>query len=367
MSGARRSSDGKTPHRPTTRSEASQTIARPPSLKSVGLSYSSDTESGLRRRRKGKGFHYVDAQGRRVVSEATLSRIRRLAIPPAYTDVWICKNPRGHLQATGRDARGRKQYRYHPDWRDFRDAKKFMNLVAFGRKLPKLRQCVRRDLRRVGLSRDKVLALVTSLLMETHLRIGNAEYSRENHSYGLTTLRSRHIVFLSGKVLLRFRGKGGKPLQAALDDPRLVRLVRQCHDLPGQRLFQYVDDEGGKRHALHSQDVNAYLQEIMGEAFTAKDFRTWIATFLAISLLAQLPISKNQSMRKRKTIEVAVLREIADALGNTPTVCRKSYVCPEIFAGWRDGTLQRYIEKDTLRTPARFERAVVTFLAARLH
>ena len=335
--------------------------------KSQRLVYSSDSEAGLRRCRLGKGFQYVDTRGRRITSEATLSRIRKLAIPPAYTDVWICANPRGHLQATGRDARGRKQYRYHTLWREGRDVEKFTNLVAFGKRLPKLRRRVRQDLRAKGMPREKVLALVTSLLMETHLRIGNAEYSRENHSYGLTTLHSRHIDFRGGKALLQFRGKGGKPLQATLDDPRLVRLVRQCHDLPGQRLFQYVDEEDGKRHALHSHDVNAYLQEIMGESFTAKDFRTWVATFLAISLLARVPSSKRQSVRKRKMIEVAALREVAGVLGNTPTVCRKSYVCPEVFAGWQDGTLRRHIDNDTLRTPARFERAVVAFLAARLH
>src|SRR4249919_2747958 len=251
-----------------------------------GLVYVSDTDPGLRRKRAGRGFSYVDASGRAVRDARTLERIRKLAIPPAYRDVWICTRANGHLQATGRDARGRKQYRYHARWSAVRDAEKFDRIVAFGAALPRLRKRVRHDLAPTGLPRDKVLAVVVAILANTLLRVGNDEYARGNQSYGLTTLRNRHIEFLrGGRARLRFRGKGGQAHDVVLDDARLARLARGCQQLPGQQLFQYTDDDGTVQ-PIDSGLVNDYLREAMGEAFTAKDFRTWGGTLAALRLLA---------------------------------------------------------------------------------
>ena len=311
-----------------------------------GLVYVSDQARGFRRfRRPGPKhapvrFHYLTPSGRRVRDARTLARIAKLAIPPAYEDVWICTNPRGHLQATGRDARGRKQYRYHPDWRAARDDHKHGRMREFGRALGKLRAAVRRDLARPGLPREKVLALVVKLLDTTQVRVGNDEYARSNGSFGLTTLRDRHARFPArGKALLRFRGKGGTEHDVLVEDPRLAGLVRRCQELPGQRLFQYVDDDGGQR-AIDSGQVNAYLRERMGGEFTAKDFRTWHATLHALTLLQKTALPERSTEAALRRCTNAVIKEVAAGLRNTPAVCRKSYVNPAVFEAWQSGALR---------------------------
>jgi len=326
-----------------------------------GLVYVSDQARGIRRVRlatrkkrvrKKRGpknepprFHYVGPSGRRVRDAGTLARIAKLAIPPAYEDVWICSNPRGHLQATGRDARGRKQYRYHPAFRSARDDHKHSRMLSFGKALARLRASVRRDLARTGLPREKVLALVVKLLDTTQVRVGNAEYARSNRSFGLTTLRDRHVRFPTrGKALLHFRGKGGAEHDVLVDDARLAQLVRRCQELPGQALFQYVDDEGG-RHAIDSGQVNDYLRERMGDEFTAKDFRTWHATLHALTLLTGVSVPEKRGERALRRCTNAVVKEVATGLRNTPAVCRKSYINPAVFIAWQNGELRRRIAR----------------------
>jgi DNA topoisomerase IB len=309
----------------------------------AGLVYVNDGGPGIGRRRAGRGFVYRDARGRTVRNAGTLARIRALAIPPAYTDVWICTRANGHLQATGRDARGRKQYRYHRDWQRHRGDGKFDRMVAFGGALPRLRRRLRSDLALPGFPRAKVLAIVVALLAETLLRVGNDEYARSNGSFGLTTLRNRHVEFLQGgRARLRFRGKGGQAQETVLDDVRLARLLRRCQQLPGQALFQYRDDDGALQPVGSSQ-VNDYLREAMGEAFTAKDFRTWGGTLLAFQRLAMTPLPDDERVSERSLAATrnAVIAEVAHALGNTPAVCRKAYVDPCVFEGWCSGELQR--------------------------
>jgi DNA topoisomerase I len=311
-----------------------------------GLVYVSDQARGIRRVRVGENgkkprFHYLGPTGRRIRDRRTLERIAKLAIPPAYEDVWICTNPRGHLQATGRDARGRKQYRYHPDWRSARDDQKHSRMASFGRALGRLRAAVRRDLRRAGLPREKVLALVVKLLDATQVRVGNAEYARSNGSFGLTTLRDRHARFPArGKALLHFRGKGGAEHDVLIDDAHLARLVRRCQELPGQALFQYVDERGG-RHAVDSGQVNDYLRERMGGEFTAKDFRTWHATLHALTLLDEMPVPEKRTDAALRRCINRVVKDVAAGLRNTPAVCRKSYINPAVFIAWQDGRLRR--------------------------
>lgn len=306
-------------------------------------------------------FNYLSARGRPVRDASTLRRIARLAIPPAYEKVWICPDPRGHLQATGRDARGRKQYRYHPDWRSTRDTHKFDRMIDFGAALSTIRRRVRRDLASPGLSRDKVLALIVALLDATRLRIGNNAYERDNRSYGLTTLRDRHADFRGGRLRLSFRGKGGTEHDLVVDDRRLARIVRRCQDLPGQRLFQYLDEDGNRR-AVDSGMVNEYLQQITGRDFTAKDFRTWGATLRAISLMACTPLPDPSSARAINACIVDAVRKVAGELRNTPAVCRKSYINPAVFEGWREGRLQRSFAR-TLRTTSRaVEKRALRFL-----
>ena len=286
-------------------------------------------------------FRYVGPTGRRIRDARTLARIAALAIPPAYEDVWICTSPRGHLQATGRDARGRKQYRYHPDWTRARGDHKHSRMLSFGKALKRLRDSVRRDLKLPGLPREKVLALVVKLLDATQVRVGNEEYARSNGSFGLTTLRDRHARFPArGKVLLNFRGKGGAEHDVLVDDPRLAQLVRRCQELPGQALFQYVDEDG-RRHAIDSGQVNDYLRERMGDEFTAKDFRTWHATLHALTLLDRLPLPEKRSERALRSCMNAVIKDVATGLRNTPAVCRKSYINPAVFAAWQNGKLRR--------------------------
>jgi DNA topoisomerase-1 len=310
-----------------------------------GLVYVSDDAPGLRRRRAGKGFSYIDANGRPVRDATTLARIRALAIPPAYRDVWICTRANGHLQATGRDARGRKQYRYHPDWSQVRDSNKFDRIVAFGAALPRLRRRLRSDLARSGLGREKVSAIVVAVLADTLLRIGNDEYARGNRSYGLTTLRNRHVEFLrGGRAKLRFRGKSGLEHDVVVDDARLSRLMHRCQQLPGQMLFQYRDDDDNVQ-PVDSGLVNDYLRDATGGDFTAKDFRTWGGTLTAVRLLAGSDVPhKDDGQPDAQGIVAtrnAVIKEVAQLLGNTPAICRKSYIDPVVFACWEDGRLQR--------------------------
>jgi DNA topoisomerase IB len=311
-----------------------------------GLVYVTDQARGIARRRlsspraKVQRFEYIGPAGRKIRDPRTLARIATLAIPPAYEHVWICTNPRGHLQATGRDARGRKQYRYHADWRTARDDHKHSRMRDFGKALGRLRAAVRRDLKRPGLPREKVLALVVKLLDATQVRVGNKEYARSNGSFGLTTLRDRHARFPArGRALLRFRGKSGTEHDVLVDDARLAKLVRRCQDLPGQALFQYVDDDG-TAHAIDSGLVNDYLRGRMGGEFTAKDFRTWHATLHALTLLGRTPLPERRSAAALRRCTNAVVKEVASGLRNTPAVCRKSYINPAVFVAWQDGKLR---------------------------
>jgi len=333
-----------------------------PAAAAAGLVYVSDAMPGIRRVRRGKDFAYVLPDGRPLRTGAELKRIASLAIPPAYEDVWICNDPRGHLQATGRDARGRKQYRYHPNWRRIRDSEKFERMPDFGEALPRLRQRLRRDIALAGLTREKVLAVIASLLDATRMRIGNAEYARDNNSYGLTTLRNRHVRFIpDGRLLLRFRGKGGAEHEIAVDDKRLARLVRRCHQLPGQRLFQYVDDAGLLR-PIDSDQVNQYLKEAMGNDFTAKDFRTWGATLRAVAILHATPLPDPSSERALKACIVDAVKKVALELRNTPAICRKSYINPVVFDAWRSGALHKDIGECIARSPRKAERLILAFL-----
>ena len=326
-----------------------------------GLVYVCDADPGIRRVRRGKSFAYVGPDKRPVTNPVTLDRIARLAIPPAYEDVWICTDELGHLQATGRDLRRRKQYRYHPDWRSLRDGAKFQRMIEFGDALPKLRRRVQRDLARDGLPREKVLAAIVSLLDATWIRVGNAEYARDNDSYGLTTLRNRHVRFLdAGRLLFQFRAKGGAMHEVVVDDERLVRIVRRCHQLPGQRLFQYLDE--GSLHAVDSGQVNQYLKDVTGAAFTAKDFRTWGATLQAIDIMARTPLPDSMSERALNGCIVNAVKEVADQLRNTPAVCRKSYINPVVFAGWRSGALHHIVRAEGGKTPSQRERRALAFL-----
>ena len=308
------------------------------SARVAGLRYVSDEAPGIQRRRAGQGFRYLAADGASVRDAATLSRIRRLAIPPAWTEVWICPRDDGHLQATGRDARRRKQYRYHPRWREVRDETKYGRLIAFGAALPRIRRRVTRDLARPGLPRDKVLATVVRLLERTFIRVGNEEYARENDSFGLTTLRARQVRVNGTTVNFRFRGKSGVPHDVALTDRALAEIVRRMQDLPGEELFQYVDAEGETR-AIESADVNAYLRSIAGEEFTSKDFRTWAGTLLCAKHLRRLDPPGTESAGKRELN--AAVEDVSRALRNTRAVCRKCYIHPAVIEGYLGGRLQR--------------------------
>jgi len=318
----------------------------------AGLRYVTDGDPGIARRRAGRGFVYLQPGGRRVKDRATLDWIRSLAIPPAWTDVWICSSRKGHLQATGRDARGRKQYRYHPEWRAQRDTVKYDRMIAFGKALPRIRRRVSRDLRRAGLPRERVLAAVVRLLEKTGVRIGNEEYARDNKSFGLTTLRDRHAQVGSKRIRFRFRGKGGKEGEVEVSDARLARIVGRCQDLPGQELFTYLDDEGEVR-TIGSDDVNDYIREISGHDFTAKDFRTWAATVMAARALARGEQASTLAGAKRDVVRA--VERVAEWLGNTPAVSRKSYVDPSV--------IDAYLEGDAIRNGS--EAAVLALLRRR--
>jgi DNA topoisomerase-1 len=307
------------------------------SAAAAGLRYINDEGPGIRRRRAGTGFGYFGPDGTRIGDQQVIQRIKALVIPPAWTDVWICPDPNGHIQATGRDARRRKQYRYHPRWHQVRDAAKYERLAAFAEALPRIRDRVEEDLRVRGVPRRKVLALVVKLLQDTSIRIGNDEYRRENRSFGLTTMLDEHARF-EGPTTLRFefKGKSGRQHSVKLSDRRLARMVKQCQDIPGQELFQYLDDDG-QRHAIGSAEVNDYLRELSGSDFTAKDFRTWNGTVLAVRYLkiCQAPTSPTAGKR----LVSGAIKNVAHELGNTPAVCRKAYVHPVVLNAYLEGSL----------------------------
>jgi DNA topoisomerase I len=324
----------------------------------AGLLYVHDDDPGLTRVKAGTGFDYLDSKGRPVTDEKTIDRIRALAIPPAYTDVWICKSPRGHIQATGRDEKGRKQYRYHPKWAEARAETKFARMAAFGRALPKLRERVEHDLNRRALSREKVVATVVRLLELTLIRVGNDAYAKEHKHFGLTTLRNRHLHLHGSEFEFEFKGKSGVDHKTRLHDRRLARVIKSIQELPGQRLFQYVDADG-ERHAVESEDVNAYLREATGEHFTAKDFRTWAGTLAAAKALSMHPAPHNEREAK-KTVTLCV-KATAGLLGNTPAVCRSAYIHPAVVRAFIDRRLPEvFAETDG----PEFEGEVLAFLDA---
>ena len=310
------------------------------SAKSAGLRYVCDDRRGIRREMGPLGFRYRGADGKLIRSAAELKRIRTLAIPPAWTDVWICADPRGHLQATGRDARGRKQYRYHNDWRASRDETKFDRMQAFAAALPGIRKQTEADLARPGLPREKVLATVVQLLEKSLIRVGNDEYAKANRSFGLTTLRSQHVDVRGATIKFQFRGKSGVHHSVDVNDRRIARIVKQCRDLPGQDLFQYIDDEGHHQDVT-SQDVNAYLKEITGEDFTAKDFRTWGGTVLAAVALREIQPGASMTQAKKNVLQA--IEAVAGMLGNTRAVCRKSYIHPAIVDSCMDGSIAQAV------------------------
>jgi DNA topoisomerase-1 len=309
------------------------------SARSAGLIYATDEYPGIRRLGNARAFRYVDPHGKRV-KKADLARIRSLVIPPAWTAVWICPSARGHLQATGRDARGRKQYRYHPKWRAVRDDTKYGRMMDFGRALPVIRRRTDADLRHAGLPRDKVLAAVVTLLEKTFIRVGNEEYARHNRSFGLTTMRDRHVRISGSRVRFIFRGKSGIEHELELDDRRLARIVRQCRDLPGQELFQYRDARG-RIVDVTSDDVNAYLRGITGQDFTSKDFRTWAGTVLAAKLLREYEKVDSQARAKKNIVQA--IEQVAKQLGNTRAVCRKCYIHPAVIDAYLDGTIRNTV------------------------
>jgi len=304
--------------------------------KAVGLRYSSDEQPGIRRRRVGKGFRYVDAGGKTMRDPAALQRIRSLAVPPAWTDVWICPDADGHLQATGRDAKGRKQYRYHADYRAARDSDKFDHILTFAVALPTIRAAVARHMAGRDLGRERVLATVVHLLESTLIRVGNEDYARQNKSYGLTTLKNPHVKVEGTALRFQFTGKSGKTWRLKISDRRVARIVRACQELPGQKLFQYLDDEG-KPQSVTSSDVNAHLREIAGEDITAKDFRTWHGTVLAAMTLRDALDADDPTPTRRRL--KAAIADVAARLGNTVTICRKCYIHPAIIDRYLSGDL----------------------------
>ena len=309
------------------------------------LVYSSDADPGLTRSRQGEGFVYRRPGGRLVRDRATLERIRSLAIPPAWEHVWICPDPSGHVQATGRDARGRKQYLYHPRWTRVRDADKYSRLIVFCKVLPRVRRRVAKDLRQDGLARERVIAAVVRLLETTLIRVGNAEYARDNKSFGLTTLRDRHAKVRGSKIRLSFRAKSGIDVEAEVTDKRVAGVVKKCQDLPGQHLFVYVDDAGEKR-TITSEDVNDYLRETSGADITAKDFRTWAGTVLAVRALKQLEGFESDAEAKKNVIQA--VERVARKLGNTRAVARRSYVHPAVIDSYLDGSLEKALARQAI-------------------
>ena len=336
------------------------------SARAAGLRYITDEVPGITRHRAGAGFVYRDARRRRVSDAVTLARIRSLVIPPAWRDVWISPDPHSHLQVTGRDARGRKQYRYHPRWTEVRGAVKYDRMIEFARRLPAIRRRVHADLKQAPLSRPRVLATVIRLLETTLIRVGNDEYAKANRSFGLTTLQDRHVIVRGRVMRFRFRAKSGVFQSLDFEDRALARSVKRCQDLPGQTLFQYLDAEGG-RQSVGSRDVNRYLREISGEDFTAKDFRTWAGTVLAAVALCELDEVATATARNRNVVRA--IESVADRLGNTRAVCRKCYVHPAVLEAYLDGlTIEglngksRQLAAPPMARLSHAERAVLAFL-----
>ncbi len=357
--------------RETLAQPANPALADAPAVaRSAGLRYVNDGTAGISRERSGDSFRYRAPDGSVVDDEATLARVRSLAIPPAWTDVWICKLDNGHLQATGRDAKKRKQYRYHPRWRSTRDDVKYERMINFGKALPDIRRRVDEALRLPGLPREKVLATIVYLLQATMMRIGNEEYARTNKSFGLTTLRARHVKIDGKAVQFRFRGKSGVFHDVTVEDKRLARIISRVRELPGQELFQYLDDNG-ERHAIGSADVNDYLREITGEDYTAKDFRTWSGTVLAALALREFEKFDSETQAKKNIVRA--IESVAERLGNTPSICRKCYVHPAVIESYLDGTMLEALRTRTeqelvedLHALQPEEAAVVALLQARL-
>jgi len=344
-------------------------VAPETSARAAGLHYTTDARPGIRRIRRGKSFRYVGPNGRAVRAADEVRRIRSLVIPPAWEDVWISPDPLGHLQAVGRDARGRKQYRYHPKWREVRDETKYHRLIGFAEALPAIRARTSRDLRSPRLTRDKVLAVVVQLLEKTLIRVGNDEYAKTNRSFGLTTLRDGHVDVTGARVRFSFRGKSGVEHDIKLDDWRLARTIKACRDIPGYDLFQYFDDEG-KKHSIGSSDVNAYLKAITGQDYTSKDFRTWAGTVLAAQMLKDFEKFDSGAQAKRNI--VSAVESVAKRLGNTKAVCRKCYIHPAILDAYMDGSMVKLLA-DRARRAARkagdlseAEAAVLGLLQRRL-
>jgi DNA topoisomerase I len=337
---------------------------------SVGLRYVSDDEPGLRRRKTGKGFSYLKPDGRSVRDKATRERIRKLAIPPAYRDVWICSRANGHIQATGRDAKGRKQYRYHPNFREFRESTKYEHMLDFARSLPDIRAKIAKHMGRRGLPREKVIATVVHLLETTLIRVGNDDYAKQNKSYGLTTMRGPHVKVEGAELRFHFTGKSGKTWRIKINDRRAAKIVKACQELPGQELFQYLDEDGQRKNVT-SSDVNAYLREITGRDVTAKDFRTWAGSVLAALALQEFERFDSQAQLKKNVR--AAIENVAARLGNTPAICRKCYVHPEILKSYAEGALLVQVKdrvdgelRDDLAILKPEEAAVLTLLELRL-
>ena len=336
----------------------------------VGLSYASTDEPGIGRRRAGKGYSYRGPDGKVINDKAALARIRALAIPPAWENVWICADPNGHIQAVGYDARGRKQYRYHAKFREIREDVKYEHMIAFANALPSLRQKVKKDMSAPGMGRRKILATVVNLLETTMIRVGNGSYAKENKSYGLTTLLNRHVKVEGSELKFHFKGKSGKEWRLSVRDRRIAKIVKNCQELPGQHLFQYIDEDG-KRQAVTSADVNDYLKEVSGANITAKDFRTWTGTVLAAMALGEFEKADSKA-RAKKNVTRAVER-VASMLGNTPTICRKCYIHPGVVDAYLDGNLLLEVQKDIdkqlsedMEALRAEEAAVLSFLHARI-
>jgi DNA topoisomerase-1 len=348
-----------------------QTIVDPKdAAESAGLRYVSDARPGIRRRKSGKGFSYVKVDGSPLREPEVLRRIKALAIPPAWTDVWISPLADGHIQATGRDAKGRKQYRYHPRFREVRDSTKYEHVVEFADVLPAIREKVREHMALRGLPRNKVLATVVHLLETTLIRVGNDDYAKQNNSYGLTTLKNRHVAVAGNEVRFRFTGKSGKQWSLRVKDRRVAKIIRACQELPGQELLQYVDGDG-KPQDVTSSDVNVYLREITGKEITAKDFRTWAGTVLAAMALSEMQSFDSAAQAKRNLR--SAIEKVSARLGNTPTICRKCYVHPEVLSSYMDGNLLLEIKsqvegelRDTLAGLKPEEAAVLAMLRSRI-
>ncbi len=339
------------------------------SARRARLRYTSDLEPGIQRVKSGDGFVFKSPRGKVIRSKPLLERVRKLVIPPAWTDVWISTDPNGHLQATGRDVRGRKQYRYHPKWSMVRDENKFGRIVSFGKKIPAIRKSIQEHLALPGLPREKVLATVVQLLEKTLIRIGNVEYAKANNSYGLTTLKDNHVKISGSKLKFQFRGKSGKEFSVGIENRRLAKIIRKCQELPGQRLFQY--QENGECKAVESADVNEYLRNIAGEEFSAKDFRTWAGTVLAALALQEFESFDSETQAKKNVVEA--IRNVAKRLGNTPAICRKCYIHPVVMDAYLNGEMAAILKKRTekelvenLTELSPEEAAVLAFLEKRL-